>query len=119
MLTLAGGAVYGQQTDFQHSIPKTDTIKNQYVSPLAVFSARRTGLSVKPWGEVHRISQIQTADGELTQSRNLLSAPAKDQYIKGFGFFCKKEMQIEKSLKLPLRFRLGSLEQCNILEQKY
>ena len=30
-----------------------------------------------------------------------LSSPAlqKDLYIKEFGFFCKKEMQIEKSIK--------------------
>ncbi|RYE59142.1 MAG: hypothetical protein EOP48_01855 [Sphingobacteriales bacterium] len=48
-----------------------------------------------------------------------VSGLQKDLYIKGFGFFCKKEMQIEKSVRLPLRFRLGSLEQCNILEQKY
>jgi hypothetical protein len=33
-----------------------------------------------------------------------------------FGFFCKKELLVEKYTKIPLRFRLGSVEQCNYLE---
>jgi hypothetical protein len=40
-------------------------------------------------------------------------------YVKNFGFFCRKEWQLEKKTKLPVRIRVGSLEQCNLLEQKY
>ena len=43
----------------------------------------------------------------------------KNLYVKGFGFFCRREMELEKSTRIPLRVRLGSLEQCNILEEKY
>jgi len=39
-------------------------------------------------------------------------------YTKNFGFFCKKELQLEKVTKLPLRFRLGSVQQCDWLEGK-
>jgi hypothetical protein len=39
-------------------------------------------------------------------------------YTQNFGFFCKKELQLEKAIKLPLKFRLGSVDQCDWLEGK-
>ncbi len=42
----------------------------------------------------------------------------EDYYIKNLSFFCKKELQVEKITKIPLRFRLGSMEQVNFLEGK-
>ena len=42
----------------------------------------------------------------------------QNYYTQHFGFFCKKEMAIEKATKISLRFRLGSLQQCNYLEGK-
>jgi hypothetical protein len=34
------------------------------------------------------------------------------------GFFCKEELVIQKTLRLPLFLRLGSLDYCNKLEGK-
>lgn len=41
-----------------------------------------------------------------------------DYYTKHFGIMCKQELAIEKATKIPFRFRLGSLQQCNYLEGK-
>jgi hypothetical protein len=43
---------------------------------------------------------------------------ADDYYSRHFGFFCKRELELEKTIHVPLRFRLGSLENCNRLEGK-
>ncbi len=39
-------------------------------------------------------------------------------YTQHLGFFCEKEWEIEKSSRIPLRFRLGSLQYCDYLEGK-
>jgi hypothetical protein len=39
-------------------------------------------------------------------------------YMNNLGYFCRKEVEIEKMTRLPLRFRLGSLQEVNRLEGK-
>jgi hypothetical protein len=53
-------------------------------------------------------------------STNLKDAPflSADYYAKQLGFFCKQEIKFDKVTKIPFRFRLGSVEQCNWLEGK-
>lgn len=45
------------------------------------------------------------------------SVPA-DFYTRHFGFFCKRELKLEKSTGIPLRLRVGSLSYTDYLEQK-
>lgn len=58
----------------------------------------------------------------VTVKSNLLFRPilrlAPDLYTSGFGFFCRKELQLEKVSNLKLRVRLGSIQQCDLLEGK-
>jgi hypothetical protein len=41
-----------------------------------------------------------------------------DLYVRRLGFICKKEWQFEKFSSIPFRFRLGSLDYTNYMEQK-
>lgn len=39
-------------------------------------------------------------------------------YAAHLGFFCKQEIKFEKVVKVPFKFRLGSVEDCDRLEGK-
>lgn len=41
-----------------------------------------------------------------------------DFYVTQLGFFCKQEIKFEKITKIPFRFRLGSIEDCDRMEGK-
>jgi hypothetical protein len=51
------------------------------------------------------------ATGLYVQSPNL--------YYLQSGYFCKREWEFEKATRIPLRIRLGSLADCNMLEGKH
>jgi hypothetical protein len=39
-------------------------------------------------------------------------------YYKDLGFFCKQEIKVERMFKFPIKFRLGSLDYVNWMENK-
>jgi hypothetical protein len=39
-------------------------------------------------------------------------------YLSNLAFFCRQEIKFEKATKIPLKFRLGSVQQVDYLEGK-
>ena len=61
-----------------------------------------------------RASQ-QTLDSLRLQPLRLLP---ENYYSSKLGFMCKKEIQVEKLTKIPLKIRLGSVEYVDKMEGK-
>lgn len=52
------------------------------------------------------------------KKQDFLQPVPVNQYTKNFGFFCRQELLAEKKLTIPVKFRLGSIDYCNYIEQK-
>ncbi len=54
----------------------------------------------------------------VKQLRTSIQILPQQFYYNSIGFFCKKELQLEKSVKLPLKIRLGSVGYTDKMEGK-
>jgi hypothetical protein len=61
---------------------------------------------------------IRPQNTDTLQRKPPVFRPSPDTYVKNFGIMCRQEWKLEKYLHVPLRVRMGSLEQCNYLEGK-
>ncbi len=90
------------------------------VIPLTISPLQKVSmLTSKPFIIYEPVkSRVNFLDKPVDQKFQGSSMISPDYYTRHFGFFCQKELGFEKTTKIPLRFRLGSLEYCNKLEGK-
>lgn len=82
-----------------------------------LFYYKQSGL------QLHVASQLVTNNSagiSISPINSFANMPviSADYYSNHLGFFCKKEIQLEKITKIPFKFRLGSVQQCDRLEGK-
>lgn len=70
--------------------------------------------------EMKKPLNILVAKSLAIKPFTLQAAPAilHPNYYETLGAACKAEFKIEKATRIPLRLRLGSLQQTDYLEQK-
>lgn len=67
--------------------------------------------------QVSMIPEKEIKKEEIFSPRPFAIIP-QNYYTQHFGIMCRKELALEKATKIPFRFRLGSLQQCNYFEGK-
>lgn len=90
--------------------------KAQQVTAASVFTKQETVNDT-----IKRVNCLLPA--KINTNLNLFSGTAvkrvpANYYYNSLGFFCQKELQIEKTLKVPLKFRLGSVAYTDHMEGK-
>lgn len=55
-------------------------------------------------------------NARMRYEKTVFVLPA-DFHTRQFGFFCKQELRMQRA-HIPLSFRLGNMDMCNLLEQK-
>jgi hypothetical protein len=64
-------------------------------------------------------SQLNLEPPKDTAGRKISLHPLPQNFYKqNLGYFCKKEIQIQKAISLPVYIRLGSKEYVDYLERK-
>ncbi len=103
----------------QTTVTKTDTDKNLFNIKQTYQSNMKTAFTPYVKKTTGKVQGPVINLNQLTRLNPLsCSVIGADYYTKGFGFFCKKELQFEKATKIPLRFRLGTLQYNDYLEGK-
>jgi len=87
----------------------------------ALLYYKKAGLNISRLNSfVARVAAANKMAGtfRITTTKQILPIIPADYYSSNIGFFCKKELQLEKITWLPFKFRLGSVQQCDWLEGK-
>ena len=89
----------------QHLFPALSSAKKQIVYD----TSKQTGNSV--------ISSKSRSDVNCFLNSSVNAVPSSF-YFNSLGFFCQKELQMEKVIRVPIKFRLGSVAYTDQMEGK-
>lgn len=68
---------------------------------------------------VYRFPKMPTVPQDFRKiQKNIFLNISPSAATQGFGFFCRAELKTDAALKIPVRFRLGSLPYCDYMEGK-
>ncbi len=87
------------------------------VSTVFVFSAAAQLNTDTLQNKIKPFSAL--TDSTLPKPLFLASVIPANFYTTHLPFFCDKELKLQKAIKIPLIFRVGSVVDCNKLEGKY
>lgn len=110
--------VYGPAVIAQEVSKKIPVVTMVTPAPLIKYSVHPNWHST-PAFTVNEVNERKSRqDSVILKNHAVTASISGSLYTQQFGFFCKKELQLEKTTRVPFRFRLGSLDHCNYLENK-
>ena len=112
-MIFVGGAAFGQNNSIKTTI--FEPLHKGKLIPIPYNTSSLNNNSV--WNIRPRLkTRPANFSMEITDINFNIIRP--DFYTQNFGFFCKKELQLEKITRIPVKIRLGSVQQCDWLEGK-
>ncbi len=111
------GEIFGQEKN----VEKIPVFINNYRSytGFSGFRSYRYFIKDNPnFGQQIAVKPIVLSWYTIAFNPPRITYATSDSYAQHLPFFCRKELQFEKATSIPLRFRLGSLQYTDYLEQK-
>ncbi len=98
---------------------KATVVKTLMVVMAVSFVSMKVSAQQKVPSDSTKVNPSIKITAPINKSSDYLKVtPIQNNYYNSLGAACKAELNFEKSTNVPLRVRLGSLQQTDYMEQK-